>query len=123
MTVLVTGARGNVGSRVVAELLTRERHRARLLILTGPESTRHRDIVAQLAETIGKPIGLDELTRQEAVDRLPEWFPQPIFESLMEVAEASLGMPAPLNNAVERITGHRPRTFGDWAKANRDVFF
>lgn len=109
-------------AEVAAHLLTRDGLRGRTLVLTGPESLRQRDVVALLGEAIGRPIALDELSREEAVERLPEWFPEPVFASLLDVAANAGETPATVNNNVERVTGRPARSFRAWAEANRDAF-
>ncbi|WP_248647416.1 NAD(P)H-binding protein [Glycomyces tenuis] len=109
-------------AEVAARLLTRDEHRGRTLVLTGPESMPQREVVARLAEAIGRPIAVDELSREEATARLPEWFPEPVFASLLDVAEAAGDTPATINNNVERLTGHPARSFRAWAEAERDAF-
>jgi hypothetical protein len=48
--------------------------------------------------------------------------PEPVLEVLLEVAASAVGVLAPVNNTVERITGHPARTFREWAHANRAAF-
>jgi uncharacterized protein YbjT (DUF2867 family) len=107
---------------VAVDVLTREDHRARMHVLTGPESMRLRDVVGVLAEEIGADIAVDSLTRQQAMEQREDWMPAEILEALLDVAEASVQTPAPLTNAVERITGHAPRPFRDWARTHREDF-
>ncbi|GAA2160886.1 MULTISPECIES: NAD(P)H-binding protein [Glycomyces] len=101
-------------AEVAAELLLHERFRGRSLILTGPESLSQREVIAQIAAALGKPIAVEELTHEEALAARPAWFPEAMFASLLEVA-ANLGdRPATVNNNVERVTGHPARTFAEW---------
>lgn len=109
-------------AEVAADLLTRDRFRGRTQILTGPESLRQRDVVGILADVLGRPVPVDELTREQAMAARPDWMPEPILDTLLDVAAAAVGVPAPINNTVERITGHRSRGFDDWAEANRAAF-
>jgi uncharacterized protein YbjT (DUF2867 family) len=109
-------------AEVAADLLTRSRHRARVQIVTGPESLRLREIVGVLAEAAGSPIGIRTLTRREALDARPPWLPEAVFEVLLDVEEAAVGVSAPVNNGVERITGHPARAFRAWAETNRNAF-
>jgi uncharacterized protein YbjT (DUF2867 family) len=109
-------------AEVAADLLTRDAHRARMQVLTGPESLRLRDIVRILGDALGRPIPVDELTRAQALEQRPPWMPEPVLETLLDVAAAAVGVPAPVNNTVERITGHPARTFRDWAHTHRTDF-
>ncbi|MDN3239513.1 NAD(P)H-binding protein [Glycomyces tritici] len=109
-------------AEVAADLLVSERFRGRSLILTGPESLSQREVVAQIAAARGKPIEVEELTRGEALASRPDWFPEAMFASLLDVA-ANLGdRPATVNNNVERVTGRPARTFAQWLQDNGSQF-
>lgn len=110
-------------AEVAANLLTRNDQRARIQVLTGPESLRLREIVAILSEELGcGPIPIETLTRQQALDARPPWMPGPVLEALLDAEAAAADVTAPVNNAVERITGHPARTFRAWAQAHRAAF-
>jgi uncharacterized protein YbjT (DUF2867 family) len=109
-------------AEVAADVLTSAAHRSRMLVLTGPESVPQRRLVGVLAEVRGAPIAVDELTREQAIDRRPEWMPAPVLEALLDVAAAAVGVPAAVTNTVERVTGHPSRTFREWAIAHRADF-
>jgi uncharacterized protein YbjT (DUF2867 family) len=109
-------------AEVAADVLTHPAHRSRMLVLTGPESMSQRGMVDVLAEVRGAPIAIDELTREQALERRPEWMPDGVLEVLLDVTAAAVGVPATVTNGVERITGHPSRTFREWAIAHRDVF-
>ncbi|AOS63641.1 SDR family oxidoreductase [Actinoalloteichus hymeniacidonis] len=99
---------------VAAELLTRQRFRGRTLVLTGPESLTQREVVAAIGEHFGMEIPIDELTKEEALARRPPWLPAEVLTTLIDVAASSVGIPATINNSIERITGHPARTFREW---------
>jgi uncharacterized protein YbjT (DUF2867 family) len=109
-------------AEVAVDVLTRATHRSRMLVLTGPESVPQRSLVDVVAQVRGAPIALDELTREQALEQRPEWMPEPVLESLLDVAAASVGVPAAVTNTVERVTGHPSRTFREWATAHRADF-
>ena len=91
-------------------------------MLTGPGSLRLRDIVGVLGDVLGRSIPVDELTREQAVARRDSRMPEPVLEVLLDVAAVAVGVPAPVTNTVERITGHPSRTFGEWAREHRADF-
>jgi len=109
-------------AEVAAELLTRRAYPGRSLTLTGPQSLRQRDIVAVLAEVLGRSIAVDELTAEEALGRREPWLPEPVLRHLLSVAAGAVGRPAPVTNGVERCTGHPARTFRQWALEHRPDF-
>jgi hypothetical protein len=88
-------------------------------LLTGPESLRLRELVAMLGDGFGEPVRLDELTFDQALARRAPWMPEPVMRVLLESAAASVGVPAPVNNTVERITGHPARSFHTWVQDQR----
>ncbi|MEU6861447.1 NAD(P)H-binding protein [Glycomyces sp. NPDC046736] len=107
---------------VAADLLTRDQFRGRSLILTGPESLSQREVIDIVAETLDRPIEIEELTRGAALAARPEWFPEAMFDSLLEVAANLRDRPATVNNNVERVTGNPARTFAQWVRDNRSDF-
>jgi uncharacterized protein YbjT (DUF2867 family) len=109
-------------AEVAVDVLTNAAHRSRMLVLTGPESVPQRSLVDVLADVRGAPIPVDELTRDQALAERPEWMPEPVLEALLDVAAASVGVPAAITNTVERVTGHPSRTFREWATAHRAAF-
>jgi uncharacterized protein YbjT (DUF2867 family) len=109
-------------AEVAADLLTRDAFRGRMQILTGPRSLRLRDMVGVLGEVLGRSIPVQELTREQALQRRETWMPEPVLEALLDATEAAIGVPAPVNNTVERITGHPPRSFRAWAHDHADAF-
>jgi uncharacterized protein YbjT (DUF2867 family) len=96
-------------AEVVVELLTRDAYRGR-------------DIVAVLGEVLGRPIPIDTLTHQQALDRRPPWMSRRVLESILETTAAAVNTPAPINNTIERITAHPARTFHQWAHHNHTDF-
>jgi uncharacterized protein YbjT (DUF2867 family) len=109
-------------AEIAVELLTRDVYPGRLLTITGPESLRQRDIVAILGDVLGRSIAVEALTRQQALDQREPWMPEPVLAALLHSAAAAVGVPAPVNNTVERITGHPSRTFRQWAEEHRADF-
>lgn len=109
-------------AEVAADVLTRPAHRSRMLVLTGPESVTQRSLVDVLADVRGAPIAVDELTREQALERRPEWMPEAVLEVLLDVSAAAVDVPAAVTNTVERVTGHPGRTFREWAIAHRAAF-
>jgi uncharacterized protein YbjT (DUF2867 family) len=109
-------------AEVAVELLTRDAYPGRALALTGPESLRQSEIVAIIGDVLGRPIHVDSLTRAQMHERREPWMPPHILDCLLDSTEAAVGVPAPVNNTVERFTGHPARTFRQWAETNRSAF-
>jgi uncharacterized protein YbjT (DUF2867 family) len=109
-------------AEVAAEVLARDHHRARMHVLTGPESLRLREVVEVIAEESGVEVGVDALSREQAMAQREEWMPAEILDALLGAAERGVGMPAPVTNTVQRILGRRPRPLRDWAREHRADF-
>jgi len=109
-------------AEVAARLLTDRSYPGRALTITGPQSLRQRDIVAEVAHALGRPVTVHELTPDQAMNRRPPWMPEAVLAHLLRVQAASVGRPAPVTNGVERVTGHPPRRFADWALEHRADF-
>ncbi|CUU59066.1 NAD(P)H-binding [Parafrankia irregularis] len=109
-------------AEVAAHLLTHETFRSRMQILSGPQSMRMRDAVALIGDVLGADVTVDDVTREQALDLDQGRIPRPVLESLLDVAAATIGQTAPVNNTVERITGHPARTLRSWLEAHRHDF-
>ncbi|MEU6250311.1 NAD(P)H-binding protein [Glycomyces sp. NPDC047010] len=109
-------------AEVAADLLTRPQFRGRSLVLTGPESLTQREAIAAVAAELGKPVVVEELTREQALAGRPEWFPEAMFDSLLDVAANFGDTPATVNNNVERVLGRPARTFAQWLRDERAAF-
>lgn len=109
-------------AEVAADVLTRARHRARMQVLTGPESMTQRGVIDTLAEELGVEIGVDALTREQAMDQREDWMPAEILDALLDVAESGVDTPAAVTNTVERVLGRPPRSFRQWARTHREDF-
>ena len=109
-------------AEVAADLLTRDRHRARFQVVTGPEPMRLRDVVEAVGDAVGTPIPIDVPSRDEAMARREAWMPAEVLDALLDVEAAAVGVPAPVTNTVERVTGHPARPFAEWARTHRKDF-
>ena len=109
-------------AEVAAHLLTRPECRGRQQLLSGPSSLTLREMVAVVAGEAGRPIGIDRLTREQALAARPLHLPETIYRTLLDVEASSVGVPALLTNGVERITGHPPRPLADWVREHRAAF-
>ncbi|HWN32847.1 MAG TPA: NAD(P)H-binding protein [Pseudonocardia sp.] len=107
----------------VAELaLTEHNLDGRAVALAGPESLSFRDQVAVLAELLGRPIELHELTREQAVERMGRYLPAPVVQSLLNYWSGALDGLAGAADSVQRITGRPGRTFRQWASQHLTAF-
>ncbi|MET1075476.1 MAG: NAD(P)H-binding protein [Umezawaea sp.] len=91
-------------------------------LLTGPEPLTQRRQVEVLAEAIGRPIRVEELTEAQATEQFTRFMPAEIAESIVQfVVEATRGG-SPTTDTAERGLGRPPLTFGRWADDHAAAF-
>lgn len=112
---------GDVAEAAV-DLLLRDTHRSRMQILTGPESMSLDKAVATVGAVLGRTIPVRAISREDALAGREPWLSAPVLESLLDSAAAAVGRPAPVTNAVERITGRPARSLREWIGENRKDF-
>ncbi|MFD5095316.1 NAD(P)H-binding protein [Amycolatopsis thailandensis] len=108
---------------VAATALTEDGHSGKVYNLTGPESLTTRDRIAILGAALGRDIGLEQITRQQAVDRL-------LADGVSTAdAEYVIGWhsdpPAEartVDRTVEKVLGRPARTFAQWVGEHVDRF-
>lgn len=93
-----------------------------VLSLTGPESVTVRRQVEILAEVLGRPVSVTELSREQALERRPEHFPLAVLESLLDTYARQVGVPARVTDTVPTITGVPARDFRRWVLDHRAEF-
>ncbi len=104
-----------------AVLLTEPLGAGQTFVLTGPEAVTTAQIAGHLSGALGKAVEVVGLDRASMAERLgaqgvPAQFAADVAELWAEVATGSL---AATTDAVENLTGHRPRTFAEFLAANR----
>ncbi|GAA2021872.1 NAD(P)H-binding protein [Catenulispora yoronensis] len=107
---------------VAAELLRDPAHRSRMQILTGPESLRLDEAAAVVGTTLGRPVDVRRISRDQALARREAWLSEEVLATLLDSAAATVGHPATLTNGVERITGRPPRSLREWVEERRTDF-
>ncbi|MFK0249052.1 NAD(P)H-binding protein [Amycolatopsis azurea] len=108
---------------VAATALIEDGHSGKVYNLTGPESLTTRERIAILGAALGRDIALEQITRQQAIDRLLAdgvsaadaeyvigWHSDPPVEARTVV------------DTVEKVTGRPARTFTQWVSEHRDRF-
>jgi uncharacterized protein YbjT (DUF2867 family) len=96
-------------------VLTDPRHRGGRFTLTGPATMTFGEQIDQLAETIGRPITIKPVTREEWKQEMAEYVPGHYADALLDWWESNDGKPADLTRTVQDLTGHPARTFAAWA--------
>ena len=90
--------------------------------ITGPEKFSVRDQTRTLSEVLGRDLRVEQITEDEAKQgNFPEGTPDFISTSVLEMLGESASVIEPSGD-VQTLTGHAPRSFGDWANENKEAF-
>lgn len=107
---------------VTARALTADGHADGIHVVSGPEPLLPAEQIAILADVLGRdlrcvPLSDDE-TRAEMTGTVPAEYIDAFFRFYVdgELDESQV------EDTVERITGHKPRTFAHWATQHADAF-
>jgi uncharacterized protein YbjT (DUF2867 family) len=93
--------------------LTEPGHAGQAYTVYGPESLTLRDQVTHIGDAIGRKITVEQITPEQAREELARTMPSVGVEAILRAWSAD--GPAAVSGIVEEITGHRPRTFAEWA--------
>jgi uncharacterized protein YbjT (DUF2867 family) len=109
---------------VAAALLTGETGRNQSFVITGPEAVTYREIAAKLTAGWGRDVGFSGQSEQAIADRLRGYGLASRQADEMASLYASLGegMFSETTDAVEHLTGTRPRTFDQFMAAHPEAF-
>ena len=100
---------------VAVTALIADGHAGQTYELTGPASLTAAEQVALIGQAVGRPLTYDELPSQVAYEQMSKFIPPFIIDTLFQGWEESVGVPATVHPAVEKITGRPARTFTEWA--------
>ncbi|CAM4138776.1 NAD(P)H-binding protein [Kibdelosporangium persicum] len=111
---------------VAVKALLEDGHAGAAYELTGPESITQRRQVEVIAAAIGREITVVVQDRAEAKAALREQFGDfandKMIESLLGMQEATVGRPAGLSDAVEKVLGRPARPFAEWVADHKADF-
>jgi len=107
-----------------AAVLLEDGHERQAYPLTGPELVSARDQAATLGEILGREIGITEIPREAARQRMiAAGTPAQIADAVLAtLAGAGTGPGARLQPAVRQLAGRPPRSFRDWAMRHIAAF-
>jgi uncharacterized protein YbjT (DUF2867 family) len=107
---------------IAVEALTGNTLAGRAVTLTGPESLTFRDQIATIAETIGRDIGIQTVSRADAEQQLGAYMPAAVAANLLDGWFAATAGPAPIGDTTQTLLGRPARTFAQWVDENRAAF-
>ncbi len=95
----------------------------RRLMLSGPQSLSHAEMVATIGEVIGRPLRFQEV-EPEVLKRgmIANGFSEPFVDALLARYAREVGQAAPVTGEVERILGRPARTYAEWVADHADAF-
>ncbi|MFD5142571.1 NAD(P)H-binding protein [Streptomyces sp. NPDC058401] len=94
----------------------------RAYTLTGPRTLTFAAQLAILGEALGRPIPFEPVSREQWKSEAAGYIPAPYAEALLDFWSASDGLPVPLTEDLEHLTGHTPRPFETWSTDHADAF-
>lgn len=100
---------------VAVRALTEPGHEGKAYFLTGPESITQREQLDTIGEAIGKPLRYEELTEAQAREDFAKFIPPWVLDAVFGWWLHSNGVPSPLTNEVEHLTGTPARSFKQWS--------
>ncbi|MEU4250913.1 NAD(P)H-binding protein [Amycolatopsis sp. NPDC026612] len=102
---------------VLAKALTDDELLGRRIDLTGPESLSHEEMVRQIGVALGRPLRFHEIPAEPAArGMVASGLPEPFVTAMMARYAAHRTRPQfPPTPELEKILGHSPRTFAEWA--------
>jgi uncharacterized protein YbjT (DUF2867 family) len=108
-------ARSLIHERDIAEVgvraLTGDGHAGQRYVLSGPEAIGQADQVQAIGEAIGRDLRWEELSREEAEERLEGKVPETALDTWAKFAEE----PEIVTSTVQDLTGEPARTYAQWA--------
>ncbi|GAA3258710.1 NAD(P)H-binding protein [Nonomuraea helvata] len=110
----------DIAAVAVRALLDRQVGEAHLI--GGPESLTQIERVRILGEAIGRELRFEELSREQARERMIGQFPPQVADLLLDALASAVGRPAEVLPTVEKVTGRPAHTYAQWAAHHADDF-
>ncbi|GAB3154389.1 NAD(P)H-binding protein [Amycolatopsis stemonae] len=108
---------------VAARILIDGSYQGAALRLSGPAPITFREQAAVLADVLGRPLPVEELTPEQAAERMVAlgWPPE-VPPEILRAWARTLDEPSEVTDVVREVTGNAPRTFRQWAEDHRADF-
>jgi uncharacterized protein YbjT (DUF2867 family) len=109
---------------VAVAALTQAGHEGKSYDVTGPEALTHAQVAEELAQTLGRPIGFENISgaaMREALlgFHMPEWQAEGLVEDYEHYSRREA---TTLSTAVEGVTGFKPKNFHAFAQDFKQAF-
>jgi uncharacterized protein YbjT (DUF2867 family) len=111
------------GRAIAALLKSPEAHIGKIIPLSGPVEMDHEQMAAELSEALGRRIVFQDLPIDEYCKSLEEMGVPPYIVQHLRGAmdDYQHGHMSGADNNVEKLTGHRSMTVGEFARAHANV--
>lgn len=106
---------------IAVEALTGTSLTGRAVTLTGDRSLTFREQLAVLADTLGRPVPVEAISRAEAEEEMGRHMPAPVVASLLDLWAAA-DAPATVHETTASLLGRPARSFAQWAQENAEAF-
>ncbi|MEU4570917.1 SDR family oxidoreductase [Nonomuraea sp. ATR24] len=107
---------------VAAAALREPGHHGRTYVLTGPEPITPRQMAAAIGEALGERVTYQELTREQARERMLTFMPAPIVEGTLNILGEPTADERRVSPDVAQVLGRTPGTYAAWAHRNAPAF-
>jgi uncharacterized protein YbjT (DUF2867 family) len=111
-------------AEVTVRALTAPEYIGVSLPTTGPVALSYAEMAAKIGAAIGKPVGYESISDEEALKQQVAWgAAPPLVEARLSIFRAIReGRLAAVTDTVERVLGRPAKTFDDWAGENCGAF-
>ena len=109
-------------AQVAAVALRDAAHVGNAYELTGPVPISPRQQAAAIGDALGEPVRFVEQTRAEAKAAMVRFMPEPVVDRTLDILSAPSAALRRVSPDVERLLGHPPRSFAEWATRNVTAF-
>ncbi|WP_229378078.1 SDR family oxidoreductase [Streptomyces sp. VRA16 Mangrove soil] len=99
-----------------------ERWAGRELLLSGPQLLDMRDRARIIAETVGRPLRVEQVPEEAWVRAASAHLPEPYARALVGVERYFTERPPGVVGTVAEVTGHPARSFRSWVEDHRHAF-
>jgi uncharacterized protein YbjT (DUF2867 family) len=109
---------------VAVAALTRPEYVGQSLAITGSEALTYAEMAAKIGAAVGRTVAFRSITEKEARAQQVAWRAAPeMVEARLSIFRAiRRGRLAEVTDVVERVLGHAPIRFDQWARENADAF-
>lgn len=107
---------------VAVRALREEGHAGRAYEMTGPQSLTTAERVGLLGEALGREVRFEEMSVEQARERMLARAPASVVDSLMDMFAGMVDRAADVSPTVRDVTGRDPYPYREWAERHAADF-